>query len=772
MNNRIFLMIFILKAIYFRCLYNFSDKYLNAPEMFYKYYHTQKIDVRSKNFIRKKFVILDQGSKHNNKFFRSLFKIDHLEKNDKEIRQQEISDLLRQMKMSGYFENISIKSEIVNKQQTITITCKSMSPIQSITVINNRDIMMPQKMILGLFKKQLNKPQNFRLISNALKEIYKWYYKKGYQWISITIKQDSRSTIELQIAEGIIDSIQFKIVSSNTESRTSTNISILQNVRNFLDIRENSRLNYNDIETKLDELKKKRIFANCDYTVLQSKKDPTKLDIFISIYELADKKTSLLGQNNSFSASVVETIESQIFNSINSLFKASNYQIKKTKEIKRFNCIKTLSRIPLYSYNDQGIVNEIVTKQKAFLLSDLYEWYANPVHFINSNNLSIDHNIQNIGKHKEFVKIRFKIPSLYKNFMLIYCKPWITFCKQQSSLVQIKILQQSFYADEKKITEWFNQVFNHKFIFLDSLSTVKAFKAKLKTKLGNNWRLKQTLGIESISNKKTSTKRQPEFLFGHTSNYLAQSKINSQIFICSRSQQFNDTSYNFMSIDTKLKYRFNHNYDIDWSATGNNFAILSRYSLPLNSDFRYKLSNYYKKFSQRGLLKYTSYKHYDILRQKRFFSKHFLFIDLELGNLIGSSTFFPWMEKFEIKFPDSITRNKSIIPNFPKLFYKARCEYHLGSPESYSLFFFCNYISTDERNVFYRNNEMLSQMSRNADDRRRDTQLYGGIGCQIKTSIRYLPPIRIECNICRKSETRIYFRIVEVLSSVAIHKQS
>nr|QUE28587.1 hypothetical protein [Porphyrostromium japonicum] len=774
MSNRSTLIFFVLETMFAQHTYNFLGRHFNAPRLFYDYYQTQKAEVTNKNQIQKVFVVLDEKDRETDQFIRDLFQIDNLESSKIKVRQQEINDLLAQMKLSGYFRSVSIKSKISNKQQTITIKCRSMSPLKSITILGNKSIMIPQKLILDLFRKQIDRPQNFRLINEALKGIYSWYYNKGYQWVNITVKQDDETSIGLQIAEGIIDSIRFKVINYDNESVTNNSFYLMREVRNFLDIKEGDKLNYNEIEARLEELKQKKIFASCDYAVMESKNKPTQLDLLISIYELADKTTLLFGQNNNFRPGVVEIIESRIFNSINSLFKESSYQLGQTisGRTRQATRMKKVSSIPIYGYNDQEIMNEILTNQKIFVLGDLHEWYANPVHFINSSNLSIDHSIQNMNQQGEFLKVRFRVPSMYKHFMLAYCKPWLTFYRQQTNLVKIKMLQKSFYSDKKRMTEWFNQIFNHKFIFLDSLSVVKAVKAKLKTQLGKDWRLKQTFELEFVKQKRTSIRKRHEFLFNRTIDSLIQSEINPNIFVYSNPQIVNYTHCNFLSVDTKLKYKFNHEYDIDWSKTGSNFVFLSRYSFPFNGNLERTQTSYYKKFSQRSVLKYTAYKHFNVLEKQKTLGKHFIFLDLEVGNLAGSSTFFPWMEKFEIKFPDYILQDKKALPNFPKLFYKARCEYHLGSPEKHSLFFFHNYIFASERKIFYRNSEVASMVSRNTNSHYKSARIYFGIGYQIKTSIRRLPPIRVECHVCKQSETRVCFKIVEVLSSTAVHKKS
>nr|QUE29727.1 hypothetical protein [Erythrotrichia carnea] len=775
--NKLMLAIILLNTIYSKLSILYRVQILKSPQLSYSYFERPKVNKTTLYQIHKKIIVFDKCNKQLNQFIRNQFNLNSLEKNHNSIGQQEINSLLIQMKTSGFFRSINIKSRIIDEQQRITIDCESMPIVKYIHITKNKGLIIPEKVVLNLFKNQLGKPLNFKLMNKSLKQIYEWYYEKGYQWVNIKIVQNQKEAINIQIEEGVLNSIQFKFTNQTEDVIQKRNAYLLLRVREFLHIKEEDRLNYYDIEAKLNELKQKQIFENCDYTVSKSKRQPDKLDLLISIYELPDKTTFLIGQNKHFSPGIIETIESKIFNSINKLFKEIVYsgnkiEIEKSIHQKYLTNINSNNSISKHSYNSQKIINKILTKTDHFFLGDLYEWYTNPIHFINSNNLGINYNAQNIGKQKEYIKLSFKFPSIYKNLILTYCKPWIAFYNRRNSLIQIKFVQQSFYSKHKKITELLSQIFNHKFIFLESLSTITTFKTKLNTQLNNDWGLKETLRIESIEQKQTGVKKRGEILFGKTIKDIQKSKMDEHTFMYSNSQIINNTYSNFISFDTKLKYNFNYNNDINWSSTGNNFMILSKYSIPLYKIKNYTLSNHFQKFSQRTVVKYTYYKNYNNAKQGKCFSHYLTFFDLEIGKLIGSSTFFPWIEKFELKFPNYIIKNRKNIPNFPRLLSRIRLENHIVSPQNHSIFVFWDYIYSDQRQLFYKNKDILNTVSKIIDNKNKNDRFSGGIGYQIKTSIQRLPPIRIEFSISSEYEKTIYFRIVEVLSSIAIHKKT
>nr|YP_010337692.1 hypothetical protein MW427_pgp149 [Sahlingia subintegra]UNJ17277.1 hypothetical protein [Sahlingia subintegra] len=773
MNKLFLLLMFILKTVSFQSSTFFNP---HIPLQSYDYHQAQK--TKPKYQLQKKIIVVDKRNQHLNKFIRNLFNLDFIEQSDKEIGKEEIHNLLTNMKKSGYFHKIHIKSKIINKLQTIIIECTSMPEITSIIIQNNKGLIIPEKLIEKFFDRQLGCPQNFQIINDAVKKIYKWYYDKGYQWVNIKVVQEEKNPniIILKIAEGVVDSIQFKFSNQISRLLSKNNSDLLQQLRDFLNIKENCRLNYYDIETRLTELKQKQIFDTCDYTVLQSETKDEKIDLLISIYELPDKTTLLLGQNNSFNSGIIEKIESKIFNSINTLFKEFiyvHYQVEReiNEQQNRPINIREASSIPMYSYNSQAIINRTMTEPLFFFPKDLYEWYAKPLHFIKCGNLALHYNIQNIGKQKEFIKMRFKLPAVHKNFILTYCKPWINLYKKQTGLIQIKFFRQSFYSKHKKMSNLLSQMFNHRFIFLDSLSTIKTCKSKIKIQLSNNWGLKETFRLESIEHNTTSIKKRTETSFSTNLEYLNKLNLYPYLFSYTDPQLTNHTYSKFISIDTKLRYKFNYNYDIDWLKTGNNFMVISKYSIPSYDSAKKKLANYYTKFSQRTIFKYILYQNFDFSKQKQIFDRHFAFLDVEIGNLIGSSMFFPWFEKFELRFPDYILNNNNRIPNFPKSLYRIRCEYHLNTPKNHSLFFFFNYIYSNERPVFYRTKDALTTLSKTNGNYNNNDRINTGIGYQLKTSIHRLPPIRIECSIGPKSEPIIYFKIIEVLSSIAVHKK-
>lgn len=763
--------------IYFKFSSLFIIHNFKEPQLFYNYFEKPKIDTTSQYQIQKKIIISDRYNKQLNQFIRNQFNIKNLEKNVGSVGQQEINNLLTQMKRSGFFRSISIKSRIIDEQQTIIIDCQSMPTLKYIHIKNNKHLIIPEKIIINLFDNQIGKPQNFKLMNKSLKQIYEWYYDKGYQWVNVKIIQNQEKSIQIKITEGILNSIEFRFINQIEDLVQKKNTYLLEHIREFLTIREGDRLNYHSIETKLNELKQKQIFENCDYTVSKSKRKPDELDLLISIYKLPDKTTFFLGQNTHFSPGIIETIESKIFNSINTLFKDTIYDSQKTEQKKireqpYIADIKSGNFISRHSYNSQKIINRILTKNNLFSLGDLYEWYTNPIHFISSSNLGINYNTQNIGKQKEYLKISFKFPSVYKNIILTYCKPWIAFYSRRNSLIQIKFIQQSFHSSHKKITELLSQIFNHKFIFLESLSTTTTFKTKLRTQLNNDWGLKETIRIESIGQRQTGIKKRRAVIFGNTIRNMQNLKMDDHTFMYSNSQIVNNTSSNFVSFDTKLKYKFSYNNDINWSNTGNNFMVLSKYSIPLYKEKQNTLSRHLKKYAQRIILKYTHYKNHSYGKQGRFFSHYLTFLDLEIGKLIGSSTFFPWVEKFELKFPIYTIETKSGVPNFPNFFSRIRLENHLITAQNHSIFLFINYIYSDQRHLFYRNKDILNNVSRIIDEKNENYKLNGGVGYQVKTSIHHLPPIRIEFSIGPRYEKAIYFRIVEVLSSIAIHKKT
>nr|QUE28899.1 hypothetical protein [Porphyropsis coccinea] len=754
-------------------------KILNLIHFSYTKQNMYAYRIKRDNNVTKKIIIEGINDKYfKNKMF-SLFNLDYLEETQKEITKQEINKLLKTLTLSGYFKTVQIKSELLNKIQNISIKCSLMPSLTMVTLQNNKRLVIPQKFIKKVFNKQLNKPQNFQLIHQSIKKIYKWYYDKGFQWVQIHIneQQTPEDSININIFEGQINSVKFKFEDSTKNHKHKNRIKSINLIRDFLNINKGQILNSHQIESQLGELKTKKIFASCDYNVVPSRNNNKELDIIISMYDLSDRTAFLIGRNTSFTTGIIEAIESHILNSINLVFHQSIYKhrIENTtllnEEENHEHILKNTKCVEInqkYNMNYPLVLNHILTNSQLYDIQDLYEWYTKPLSFNITNNLSTKYNIQNLGTQKDYISLHFEIPNIHNNFTLIYCKPWIYLCKYQNVFLEIQLIKKSFYRKSKTFTDAFNDFFNNNLILSGSLIQTSKIRSKLKIKLSENFILKILVGAERNSYNISYLKKISEFIYNHHLNKTQNNQINSEMFWFNKPNINSNTILHGFSVETRLKYNANSIDDIDWLKEGAYITFISKFFIPLSQIDVQTSQNYTKKFAQRNILQASFFKILYLIEKKKPFNKQCFLYNTEIGHLFGSSTFFPYLEKFELKSPESIRGYTNSISEFPKLFYKQSIEYHLATPNNHSVFLFCDYIYMTHRTNFLFNNELLKLLIITHKEKQYKNKIGFGIGYQLKTSIKSLPPIRIEYAINILNERSIYFRVAQVLSNIAI----
>nr|QUE30053.1 hypothetical protein [Erythrocladia irregularis] len=726
-----------------------------------------------KNNVQKKIFIQGISNKIFQTQLKKSFNIDNLEKMPGYLKQIQIINLLTRMKLSGYFKKIQIKSEIVNKVQNVNIDCTIMPILKYIKLKDNKQISIPEHLVYKAFSGQIGQPKNFKLIQESIKKIYKWYYSKGYHWVQIEINQQKTQDnyIELTISEGCINSIQFKFDEQIGYLHNEEQTKCIHLLRAFLNIKEHSPLNYQYIESRLDELKNKKIFSSCDYTVIPSKNDPKTIDILISIYGFPHKTVLLVGKNTRFTAEVIESIESHILNSINTFFLKSfpsnihrEINLKNNKFTTHID-VGTTNTIEIVEKNPQFIIDHILAQSNYYHLRDLYEWYAQPINFVIDNNLSILYNINNLNRKKDFASFRFVLPNIYKNFTLIYSKPWIDLPQKQTLSLQLKLIQQSFYEKNKQITNLISTIFDSHFVLSGLLCNIKTIQSKARIRLNKNVVIKLVIVSKGNTYRRSNLKEQKKCWTAASYQELEKKHRCYNTLLYSISSATKKTISSIFSIGVKIIYNKGESKDINWVKQGNYFTLSSKYFLPINY-IKNTTHNYNYNFANRTIIKSTLYKINNFIEKKCIFTAHCFLFDIEIGWLSGSSTFFPYLEQFELSSPEAIRGYANNIIAFPKSFYKNSIEYHLVSGSNHSFFLFIDSLHKNQRSVFRLTEDIIKLLLTQKAKEESSNKMSIGIGYQLKTFIRRLPPIRIEYTINMLKEQSVTLRVTQVLSTI------
>nr|YP_010337051.1 hypothetical protein MW574_pgp031 [Madagascaria erythrocladioides]UNJ16636.1 hypothetical protein [Madagascaria erythrocladioides] len=705
---------------------------------------------------------------------RYSFNLINLEKSEGEISKQEINALITKIKLSGFFTKVQLKSEIINKTQIITINCTPQPILTEVCFTNNKSLLVSEKILKQIFVEQIGEPKNFKSIHQAINKIYKWYYDNGFQWVQIKVTEQVKSpqTIHISIFEGQIDSVQFKLPNNiflglNKEEKKS-----LKLIRQLFNLEGGKILNSKIIERGLTNLKYKNIFDNCDYNIVPSKTEAYKWNIVISLFPSPDKSIYLIGKKTSLLSEIIESIESQFLNSLNNLLwnymKSHNIvwpQIQ-PKSLKKFDNIKHLIKI-IKSKNSQSVVTNIITKPKIYFFTDLYEWYNNSSSFTLNNNIRFKYNLRNFSSLNQYLIIHFQLPNINQYTKVTYCKPWLNLSNKQTGFLKIGILQQYINIKQKNITNFLNQIFNYNFIVSQLKSQIQCLKIQFDFKLNNKLNLNYAVEIQKNRYIQESLKDKNEQLISMVLGRLNLIQREKNLIVNYESNTIKTIISDFIALNTKLTYNTNTNNDIDWLGKGIHIIFLSKYYTHYQNYLEHHLTQHDSNFSQRNVLKTTFY-HTTSNNTRHSFRRQFKMLDFEFGNLLGLPTFFPKSEIFELRSPILIKNHSSCSINYPKLFAKSNCEYHILLDKVHSVFTFMELVYNHNRESISSSQGISQLLFNNSLNNNNNTHISSGLGYQFKSPIKKVPPIRIGYSINLNQESQIFLRVGPILKISAI----
>lgn len=125
---------------------------------------------------------------------------------------------------------------------------------------------------------------------------------------------------------------------------------------------------------------------------------------------------------------------------------------------------------------------------------------------------------------------------------------------------------------------------------------------------------------------------------------------------------------------------------------------------------------------------------------------HILYCESELLTFIGRVESLPFSERFLVIGPDIIRGYNEEVFQFPFKFAKVKLEYHIKLASYNAIFIFLDYaqnINWQRKFHNYSDNLLFSPYSSNRFNEFQ-TRLGYGIGLQINTPIKQIPPLRLE----------------------------
>nr|YP_009402670.1 hypothetical protein [Compsopogon caeruleus]ARX96026.1 hypothetical protein [Compsopogon caeruleus] len=727
----------------------------------YKYVDCNS-NTQCKTIINRKFNIKGINNPIWQNEIKTIFNLNELEKIQGEMTQTDISYLINNLSASGFFEGIQLKTIIISNIQIITLKLKLNPLLLNINFLSNSNLLIPQNLLIDYFSDQIGYPKSLKKIHNSIQSIYNWYHKHGFKWVKIEIKNShhSNNSIDIKISEGIINSIQFKnsLLVSNIISLSSYK-QLINCLRKNLNLEEDELINENKIEKSIDFIKNKNIVDNCEYKVIFSNKYLNKVDIIIHVYSLPDKVTYLIGKNITLTTDLIDTIEANLFNSINrtmSNYIWNNLQKHSIKiAMNNINIASKINSFLLYTYNHNliDIIKSIINDRKSHIFIELYEWYISPTRLNTNNSIKLRQYIRNLGKQQEYFHLDLEIPTVNQEFYSTLYFPWLYFFKKSSSELQLKILQYFEVIKNSPLTELLNQFTNSNFLLNNSILKIKSIEIILKHLINNNIETNTKISTNIINNKYNIIKSQEYKQKILNSKY--QYKYTPKPCVVYRIKK--NMSYEYIRGSLDLKYKSYKNHSNIYQYKQFYIQLISDFFLPLKI-FNFNLSKLeYSKFTQKLILKSTFY----IKQQISKIENHqTIFIsNIEIGSLLGSATLLPPIEDFCLTIPNSIRGYNETYISLPKTFYKINLEYHKPFTNINNFFIFFDYTYIIARKSKFINSDITKVLFSNNYLDKSKINSSTGIGLQVKLSIKQIPAIRLEYGINISKEIHSHLRV-------------
>lgn len=384
--------------------------------------------------------------------------------------------------LKNIFFNLIKYTQIYKKKSKYNILYIKLNPIlKKITVNNYKKLIIPEKILVKYFYKQIGLPINYLKIKRSVKKINAWYELRGFNWTEIEyFYNSSGNEINITIREGKINQVICKNKNRFNWINNLNNLYFNKCItKEFLSI-HSKILNINDLNFNITKIKKKYLIDTLKYNL---KYNHSGLILIIE-YKLKDKNRELLQYHNQiliqnfriniklFKSYIKNTIDDNQFKLITKIytylkinFKLSIIEIYKKYDINEFtfnNLINTIIH-NFYNHKLNYFSNIINISTKIFFYSKYTYAILNnyfPSNFQYLKLIAIDPYLYSITLVKIKIKFQlqyFKNMENKQNFLIIY-----NFNNKKNCLIYNYIKYIKFFNLKKIIKLYSKTLINYK----------------------------------------------------------------------------------------------------------------------------------------------------------------------------------------------------------------------------------------------------------------------------------------------------------------------
>lgn len=203
-------------------------------------------------------------------------------KGDKFDRDQVMEDL-KAINGLGHFDDqsLQVNPELTGSGILLKIRVQENAPITQFSIKGNQAISTEE--ISKLFNDQLGKPQNINALSAAIEKVEQAYHEKGFVLAKVTgVKDDPDGSVELEISEGSLDSIE---IGGNKKTKDFI-------IKNAIKLKPGEVYNEKQLTADLRKLYGNGYFQDIRRSVVPSATNPDKYTLKI---EVDEKRTASVG---------------------------------------------------------------------------------------------------------------------------------------------------------------------------------------------------------------------------------------------------------------------------------------------------------------------------------------------------------------------------------------------------------------------------------------------------------------------------------------------
>ena len=645
---------------------------------------------------------------------------------DQIISKQSIDNLVNKIKASGFFTHIDISNQFLNNHQVIHITLNLNPILKSIRIHDFQKKLIPSKYIMTLFNKDIGYPINFVEVNKNIDLIQEWYHARGYKWADVNISSlnNIKGYIIINISEGVITKIEITNYNDPSYLIRSLPTSLFLET---LKIQPYTVLNTKKIDKGIFKLKQKKVIAHCNYEIISNFNN--QLRVYLIVGLLDDRYTYLFSKNVSITSSLLESIDFLFQSSLNHLF-------YNNVELDLFNTIYRAASASRYNYNFANSIYfkmfdydnhalQLLKPIKCKIWPYINEWYLTQLIFIAGDTFGFRHYIRNVGisNSSYLIDMRFPITGPYLN--LRYDQPWISIYNQILSNINMHLYKDNYIFHKNSIPILLEQLNDYAFYHKNFILSETGLSLTCKHDLNTSIYLVEYLSLKQIVSK---------YLLLHNSTiwHDLKSIINSSLnpYYSYFKQIWVNNIQEFFQLDMKI-ISTHANYFFKSCETI--FEISHFIPKKINNIF-YRLPitlNYGNKIRVKINAQYN-------------FINNLINFESELLTFIGRLESLPYSEHFFSIGPDIVRGYIEKVFPFPLRFGKVKLEYHIQFAKYHSVFIFLDYAKNMKILNGLTNYQVLFSRYYLYKLNDFNFRLGYGIGLQIQTPLKQIPPLRIE----------------------------